>query len=390
LILPAGIAPASQRLDFLDGLRGWAALVVVFSHLWGQFARHVVPFYGTAPMRALSCGHLAVVVFFVLSGAALSLQFVRSSRPTPFVPALAARYVRLVVPIAGTTLIVWALLALGVAGNVEAARLGQSAIFLGVRLSMDSTLLDVVGFSLWDVLFRYAGWRTFNWSLWTMPVEFAGSAMIYALLAAFAHAKGLGRAARVALAVALAAVLLLAGKPLAACFAAGYVIAEWIVHPAASPRAARWAGLAALAACAGCAGFVIATSRDDDASAAFLAVGIVLVAAFWPPARRALGAPWSRWLGRVSFPLYLIHEPVIACMGFFFVALVHLGLDIPSSTHATVVAATVACLACGRLLMPLERASITLSRKVAQWRIELPWRHPRPTARGADVRTTLS
>src|SRR5262249_55480487 len=93
-------ASPPQRLDFLDGLRGWAALVVVFSHLWGQFARHLVPVYGTVPLRALSCGHLAVVVFFVLSGTALSLQFVRTSQPVTILPALAARYVRLVVPIA--------------------------------------------------------------------------------------------------------------------------------------------------------------------------------------------------------------------------------------------------------------------------------------------------
>jgi len=383
-----GAAGAPQRLDFLDGLRGWAALVVVFSHLWGQFARHVVPFYGTAPMRVLSDGHLAVVVFFVLSGVALSLQFVRTSRPAPVVPAIAARYVRLVVPIAGTTLIVWALLALGLSGNVEASRLGQSAIFRGVRLSMDSTFLDAVAFSLWDVLFRYADWRTFNWSLWTMPIEFAGSVMIYALLAAFARARRLGRPARVALAAVLGAGLLLADKPLAACFAAGYIIAEWIVHPAESARAARWPGLAALAACAASTAFVVATDRDDDASGALLATCIVLVAAFWAPARRALGAPVSRWLGRVSFPLYLIHEPVIACSGFAFVALVERGMGLELATHATVVVATLACLACGRLLMPLERASITLSRKVAKWRIVLPGHRPRMGEKGADARPT--
>jgi peptidoglycan/LPS O-acetylase OafA/YrhL len=179
---------------------------------------------------------------------------------------------------------------------------------------------------------------------------------------------------RVALAVAIAAGLVLAGKPLAACFATGYVIAEWIVHPVASPRVARWAGLAALAACAASLGFVITTGRDDDTSGALLATCIVLVAAFWLPARRALGAPVSRWLGRVSFPLYLIHEPVIACTGALFVALVHGGLDDVSATHATVVVATLACLACGRLLMPLEHASISASRKVAKWRIPVSWR----------------
>ena len=113
MTLAAG-APAPQRLEFLDGLRGWAALVVVFSHLWGQFARHVSPVYDTPAMRLLSCGHVAVVVFFVLSGAALSLNFARTAQAVPLASAIAARYVRLVLPIGGTTLIVWALLALGI------------------------------------------------------------------------------------------------------------------------------------------------------------------------------------------------------------------------------------------------------------------------------------
>jgi peptidoglycan/LPS O-acetylase OafA/YrhL len=359
----------AQRLDFLDGLRGWAALVVVFSHLWGQFARHVTPFYDTPPMRLLSCGHVAVVVFFVLSGAALSLHFVRTLRPVPIASAIAARYVRLVLPITGTTLIVWALLAAGLAGSDEAGRLGHSEIFLGARYGLQTPFTEALAFSLRDVLFHYRPWETFNWSLWTMPVEFMGSVMIYALLAAFARLRRLGPAQRALLAGGLGAALLLAGKPLAACFAVGYVVAEWVVHPALPPRAMRHAGLAALAACVASAAFVFATGREDDASATVLASCLVLAAASWAPLRRALSAPVSRWLGRVSFPLYLIHVPVIACMGFFLVALIHRGWDEVIATHVTVVVATFACLACARLLMPLEQASIACSRIVARWRM---------------------
>jgi peptidoglycan/LPS O-acetylase OafA/YrhL len=384
---PAGVG-AAQRLDFLDGLRGWAALVVVFSHLWGQFARHVTPFYDTPAMRLLSCGHVAVVVFFVLSGAALSLQFVRALQPVPILTAIAARYVRLVLPITGTTLIVWVLLTAGLAGSDEAGRLGHSEIFLGARYGLQTTFTDALAFSLRDVLLHYRNWETFNWSLWTMPVEFMGSVMIYVLLAAFARLRRLGPAQRAMLAGGLGVALLLAGKPLAACFALGYVAAEWVVHPAFSPRAAWYAGLAALVACVASAAFVVAAGREDDASATVLASCLVLAAAFWAPLRRALGTPVSRWLGRVSFPLYLIHVPVIACMGFFFVALIHHGLDEVSATHVTVVVATFACLACARLLMPLERASIACSRAVARWRLFPVGKDAGPAHPGARPRAS--
>ena len=51
-------APA-PRLDYLDGLRGWASLMVVLSHLWGQFARHNSDFYSSTPLRLISDGHFA-------------------------------------------------------------------------------------------------------------------------------------------------------------------------------------------------------------------------------------------------------------------------------------------------------------------------------------------
>jgi peptidoglycan/LPS O-acetylase OafA/YrhL len=78
------VAPAAPgarvRLDFLDGLRGLAALYVVLYHasheLW---IKDGLPAIAQQAVKVLSYGHFAVAVFIVLSGYCLMLPVVRSS-----------------------------------------------------------------------------------------------------------------------------------------------------------------------------------------------------------------------------------------------------------------------------------------------------------------------
>jgi peptidoglycan/LPS O-acetylase OafA/YrhL len=360
----SGDSPAAHdRLDCIDGLRGWAAMMVVLSHLWGQFARHLVPAYGHPLLRAISDGHIAVLIFFVLSGVALSLRFVRKPQPVPLLGMVAARYVRLVVPILATTLIVCLLLWLGIAGSPEAARLGRSEIFLGARHDLPTSLYEALTFSLYSVLFDYDPQTTFNSSLWTMPVEFKGSLIVFALLFAFSHLPRAGRRARLIAMCALTVAAILLSKQLAACFIAGYALAE-LLH--ASRDTSKWSRLASLLFITASVGLYSLRGEHDDNSGTLLAIGIVAAGLFFPAARRVLSSAPSRWLGRLSFPLYLIHVPVIACSGWFYLTLRQHSVAADVATHSTVLIALIACIVAAELLMPVERASIRLSRAVGK------------------------
>lgn len=367
---------AAPRLDCLDGLRGWASLMVVLSHLWGQFARHVSDFYSSVPLRLISDGHFAVLIFFVLSGTALSLRYTRRPQPVALGWLLAARYVRLVVPIAATTLVIYVLMQLQWCGGVDVAAAARSPILQGPRYGLPTTLFDVASFSFFDVLFRYDPIRSFNPSLWTMPVEFLGSVLIYVLLLAMSRATSLERHHRIVIGALLAGGFLLASKGLAACFCGGYVVAEMLhasplVHSRGRALGPVLMGLAIA--------WVAFQGELKDGTGAILATGVVMSVALWRTPARLLSSRVSRWLGAISFPLYLIHAAVIDCTSRLFLALLNHGVTPVTATHVTVAVALPACLLAARLLMPVERWSIRWSRAVGSYRFRA---HP-PATNGA-------
>lgn len=124
-----------DRIGALDGLRGLAAVVVVICHsllIVPVFAASIVggqePVVGSpewfllrTPLRMLTMGAEAVMLFFVLSGFVLTLGFIGRQTTGRFVGGyLARRVVRLYIPVWGSLLLAF-LLATLVARDPDAA-----------------------------------------------------------------------------------------------------------------------------------------------------------------------------------------------------------------------------------------------------------------------------
>lgn len=62
-----------ERIDFLDGIRGWASVAVLYSHLIACFLAPKYVFLQSRAFVFVSDGNLAVNIFFVLSGMVLRL-----------------------------------------------------------------------------------------------------------------------------------------------------------------------------------------------------------------------------------------------------------------------------------------------------------------------------
>lgn len=320
-----GRARVTARSTALDGLRGWAALQVLFYHsilaldpaLIGRVIAHPLqrqstPYDAAAKLALVALnGEVAVGAFFVISGLVLShsLRGLMASGPAwgtwAFVVRRVLRLYPLLIVCLGATYALDA--ALGAAGLPHAGITAE-------QLWRNMLLLD------WEV----------NGATWTLHAEVA---LIPALLLVFAARRRLGTVAPLG-AVALSVLAIPSRARLgldAAVVAAGPymmmgalietgVLARW-----ARPRLVPWLALPVLFA---------ALAFLPHAGAVRLLLQIALVSLLVAHVHHArphrpgvLHRPVSQWLGRLSYGVYLWNVPI-------FEAMVRLTDPAPRADHA--------------------------------------------------------
>jgi peptidoglycan/LPS O-acetylase OafA/YrhL len=307
---PASMERGSVRFRFLDGLRGWAAVVVLLHHLFIDG----LPANSFMADRALWAkvfflnGTLAVSVFFVISGFSLSIRYLETGDGRALGRIAAGRYLRLALPIFAICAVTYVLL---VSGLIPPAAQRPSPLdqFLGFMPSVDGLL----SFSLLKVFVAYSGAES-DPPLWTMTYEFFGSFMVFALIAYL-------RPSRLrTLLLAVLFLLLTVLQTYFALFVAGILIADLFPRIGASTAANRAGALL----CG--AGILLIALPHAWFAAVYLGGGVCLTAGavFCAPVRRFFESRLSSFLGWVSFPLYLVQAAVIY-------ALAPRGLDLLAS-----------------------------------------------------------
>ena len=191
--------PPANRFAYLDGLRGWAALLVVFHHgiIAIDFALYTgqpansrghgdIWLSGTLFFPFGAGGNLAVCIFFALSGFVLAHAYMRSRQY--WLSLAVRRYVRLGLPMLAGCLLAWMLLALGLMRNHAAAQLTNSS-WLGIQFQQTPDLMQAVLEPL-DLLFgAESSLKTsYNSSLWTMPIEAEVSLVLITTFVLLRHA----------------------------------------------------------------------------------------------------------------------------------------------------------------------------------------------------------
>ena len=333
----------TQKLLYLESVRGIAAFAVVVSHLTFAFAYPDPTGTPTTPGELSSDartglrlafwpigdGRLAVAVFFVLSGIVLSQGYLRTFRASDLRSACVRRYFRLAVPSLVSVLLACGLWKAGAMSNATAADQlrgeGVPTSWLTRMNQPDPNWNAAVREATWDIFFGppdYPPAKLYNSVLWTMRVEFYGSLLVFGFLAVF------GRHARAsAFAVALTVLMAAAGYVLPALFAAGVWISlarrERPDHTAPVVVAVPLV-LAALAL-GGMYSYHLprlaliplfnAVYDSLDVAPAAAAVLLVGAVAFCPRLAALLEARPFVWLGKISFGLYLIHLLLITSVG---------------------------------------------------------------------------
>jgi peptidoglycan/LPS O-acetylase OafA/YrhL len=294
-----------HRLRFLDGLRGWGAVVVLLYHVFSQGLPVDTAFGARLQYFVPFNGLLAVLVFFVVSGFSLSVRYLADGNIQSWLGIGAARYLRLVIPIFVACLIVH--LAMTSEFLVPPAeRLPNFDRFL----IFDSTISHLLRFSFFDVFFNYKFEDTYIGPLWTMSIELLGSfVVLLSVLAArplpfrFLFLFGLASLILLLAPTDTSAMLALfpIGAILADCFNRGWVDA--LPKPVAFVLVAVGCLVPAFLPFSVTAWGLIATSS--------LTLGCIAV----PRIRAWLSGKVSAHLGKISFPLYLMHGPVLCFVG---------------------------------------------------------------------------
>lgn len=316
-----------ERLHALDGLRGLAAFLVVLHHVL-LIAQPVSqppgePSVGSAwwwlertPLKILTAGHEAVIVFFVLSGVVVVLPALK--RIDFSWPGLvASRVVRLLLP--AWAAIAFASVLLVVVPRVPAQVTGGSWLAGQVQSDWSWQRL-VVQFSLMGPVVPYDN------VLWTLKWEFLfslllpGFLVVAVLLRRWWLPTGL-------LAVGLGVAGTVGGiEPLQylPVFFLGVLIAvrlQAIEHWSESRRAKRLlAVILPVSALLLIIEFLLApvVPEGTEGSHALIGlevlggVGVVVAAAAATGFRRLLERRVPQFLGKISFSLYLVHLPVLA------------------------------------------------------------------------------
>ncbi|VTR75990.1 acyltransferase family protein [Cellulomonas hominis] len=314
------------RLDWdaLTALRGLCALFVVVSHVWFQIWPAAVPplGYGRAPSGALGAftgwlynGHLAVVVFIVVSGFSLEAARLRRAAPLKIAPFLRRR-ARRILPAYYAALALSLLVAL----TLGSARTGSQW-----DISLPVTVRGVVAHVL--LLQDVIDSTQVNYALWSIAAE-VHLYLIFPVVAALLSGWGVTRTA-VSAAVLVGGLMIVLA--VTTTFPVSYLglVLHFVIGAGAAdvilrlePRASRsrfwWGTVGILLVLTTCA---LIGPRNTDrvqpiadvlvAVATVLLISGVVLRVETPPhryrrLRRVLVA-----LGAFSYSTYLIHPPVV-------------------------------------------------------------------------------
>lgn len=355
-----GLARPKQNLSAgtnkdwsLEGLRGLACFCVVNSHFIGVFYSVIMYYFqpptqwpspstpiekilSHPPITLFFNGYFAVTIFFALSGYVLTDKYFRTQDPSFLRSGAIKRYPRLVLPALASVLLAYVLLSTGQMKNHLADQVGASGWILEYYKEPVS-FLKAMYLGLFGA--PIVGEFKINNPLWTLKIELLGSLLLFVLYYIFElRHKALLAFWFVLFSVALSHAPLFSFYYITILLGSFiHLVAGWLKQRPKlalmifilglvagsydfSPRFALLRSLDLPAS------FPFAAEFNADKRAFYWALGGVLTVAGVvgsPQLTRILSIGIFRFLGKISFALYLLHFPIILS---FSISMVRKGL----------------------------------------------------------------
>jgi peptidoglycan/LPS O-acetylase OafA/YrhL len=407
----------APRIAYLESIRGLAALQVLLLHFFAAFAPDLVfalpagaavaGIIHLSPLYFLYDGYSAVYIFFALSGYVLTRSFERHlAQPSS---QILARVIRLGLPAIAATLVAAAAMLMFGKLNVQAGILSGSDWF-AAQWNTEVSIISIIRDGTVNALFLgYRGlpgvaflipWQqpveqSLVAPLWTLSIEFYGSMIVLALCWCARRSRAMWWSV-----VLLGAIFTIRSAYI--CFFVGHLMAAF--HRAERPAPVRallpvfsvicgvflcvlaelWQPQWLQSLCADPALPLFpgqfAPLQQKTFGAILVLIGIIDLEA----ARAFLSRPWLVARSRLSFPLYLIHWPILFGPAAAVFLLLNGIAGIEIARVGAIVTGIGLALVCSAIFLPVDRSALEVSRRLRKRMSGAPQQTPRMAAAGAD------
>ena len=328
-----------KKLAYIDGLKGIGALMVYLCHFVFAFyyaayslnpesshtASGIEIAVGKTPLNLLYSGNAAVCLFLVFSGFVLCLSYFSTRDKKKLGKSARRRYLRLMPMILMANFLIFILMCLGLYQNAQTAVITKSEAWFAGFNQFKPEFFRMLYESLIGCFLQ--GSNDYNGVLWTIPYLFWGALLVY--LAAYLVGKSRLRylAYGAAILILLKLDIYFSGVFLGFAASDFFCTQEkgmelwrrfWVL-----PLAAFVLGVYLLSYPS--IGIDMAGTIYGALPPAYTvvyhmagAVGLLIGVLGLPGLQRFFGARAFRFLGDVSYSLYLLHFPIIATFSCWF------------------------------------------------------------------------
>lgn len=196
------------KIKYLEGLRGIAALIVLFSHLrltcfitHQQFLYSIIhkldinvifKHFIINTLNRFLDGELAVWIFWVLSSYVISILFFKKDENYDkiLIGYFSKRYFRLFIPVFFSIILAYLLLKFGLMYNKDLAimlGLPYSNGWLNSFYNFEPNIFRAIKSGIYTTFFSYQADSTYNAVLWTIQNEFLGSLFTFSIFGIIRH-----------------------------------------------------------------------------------------------------------------------------------------------------------------------------------------------------------